>query len=80
MSTTTKIALALEIAERFMAESGYSHGLCLGAKKREPATSDHWEVEFAYDGLVDRSPTADPPSILLLVDLEREDVRPIDLM
>jgi hypothetical protein len=41
---------------------------------------DQWEVEFAYEGLADRSPTTDPSSIVLLVDLKTEEVTTVSLM
>jgi len=77
VSPTTKIASAVEITERNMKDHGYRHGPCLAAKILGLSTSDRWEVEFAYEGLTDRSPTSDPPSILLAVDLKDEDVTPI---
>ena len=80
MSTTTSIALAVEIAERFMSDQGYRHGPCLAAKTTGPESTAHWEVEFAYEGLVSRSATSGPPSIRLAVDLNREEVKPIELM
>lgn len=80
MNTTTKIDLAVETAEHFMAKEGYAHGPCLSASLRGNADNDCWQVEFAYEGLMDRSATSDPASIVLLVNLKRDDVRSIELM
>jgi len=80
MSTTTKIELAVEVAERFMSRNGYGHGICLGASVKQDAAAENWEVEFAYEGLMNRSPTSDPPSIVLLVNLKTEDVSTLELM
>ena len=80
MRTTTKIELAAETAERFLAKDGYGHGPCLSVRLRSESTDDKWEVEFAYKGLTDRSATTDPPSIVLLVDLKTENVSTVELM
>ena len=80
MSTTTKIELAAETAERFLAKDGYGHGPCLSVRLKSQSSDDKWEVEFAYEGLTDRSPTSDPPSMVLLVDLKTENVRTVELM
>jgi len=80
MSTITKIELAAEIAERSMAKDGYGHGPCLSVRLIGDSSTDKWEVEFAYEGLTDRSPTTDPCSIVLLVDLKTEDVTTLELM
>ncbi|MGB7328766.1 MAG: hypothetical protein WBD31_28065 [Rubripirellula sp.] len=79
MSTVTKIELAVELAERMMKERGYKHGTCLGAKL-EKGDEDLWHVEFAYEGMADRSQTTDPPSIVLAVKLASEEVQPVELM
>jgi hypothetical protein len=79
MSTITKIELAVELAERMMRNEGYGHGLCLGVKLQNGA-ADLWEVEFAYEGMSDRSKTTDPPSIVLAVDLKSEEVKTVELM
>jgi YD repeat-containing protein len=80
MSTTTMIELAVEAAERFMAKNGYASGTCLGARLTGESMAENWEVEFAYDGLEDRSQTTDPPSIVLLVNLKTEEVSTAELM
>ena len=80
MSTITKIELAAEIAERSMARDGYSHGPCLSVRLKGGASEDNWEVEFAYEGLTDRSTTTDPASIVLLVHLKTEEVTSVELM
>jgi hypothetical protein len=80
MSTTTKIETAVGVAERFMENNEYHHGPCLSASLKGESGSDEWEVEFAYEGLVDRSLTSDPPSILLMVNLKSEEVRTVELM
>ena len=80
MSTTTKIELAVEVAERSMAKDGYGHGPCLSVRLLGDSSNDKWEVEFAYEGLMDRSPTTDPSSIVLLVDLKTEKVTTVELM
>jgi len=80
MSTITKIELAAEIAERSMANDGYGHGPCLSVRLVGDSSKDKWEVEFAYEGLTDRSPTTDPSSIVLLVDLKSEEVTTVSLM
>jgi len=80
MSTITKIELAAEIAERSMAKDGYGHGPHLCVRLVGDSSKDKWEVEFAYEGLADRSPTTDPCSIVLLVDLKTEEVTTISLM
>ncbi len=79
MSTITKIEMAVELAERMMRERGYGHGPCLGATLQK-GSSDKWEIEFAYEGLADRSETTDPPSMLLSVDLQTEEVKTLELM
>ncbi|QDU86891.1 hypothetical protein Pla175_02450 [Pirellulimonas nuda] len=79
MATTAKIALAVEIAERSVAENGYRHGPCIAARM-VGATTDRWEVELAYDGCTGRSATTDPPSIVLKVDLDTEQVTSVELM
>ena len=80
MSTITKIELAVEIAERSMANDRYSHGPCLSVRLVGDSPKDKWEVEFAYEGLADRSPTTDPSSIILLVDLKTGEVTTVSLM
>lgn len=80
MSTITKIEDAVEAAERFMATNRYGHGQCLSVRLKGDSSEDHWEVEFAYEGLADRSPTSDPPSIVLLVDLKSDEVSTVELM
>ena len=80
MSTTTRIELAAETAEDFMAKEGYCHGPCLSVRLLGTSIDDKWEVEFAYEGLTDRSATTDPPSIVLLVDLKSEQVKSLELM
>jgi hypothetical protein len=79
MSTTTKIELAVELAERMMRTQGYGHGVCLGASLQKGET-DIWCIEFAYEGLDGRSETTDPPSIVLSVNLSSEEVRSVELM
>ncbi len=80
MSTITKIELAVEIAEKAMENDGYGHGPCLSVRLVGDSSKDKWEVEFAYKGLADRSPTTDPSSIVLLVDLKTEEVTTVSLM
>ncbi len=80
MSTITKIEMAVEIAERSVTNDGYGHGPCLSVRLVGDSSKDKWEVEFAYEGLADRSPTTDPSSILLLVDLKTEEVTTVSLM
>ena len=80
MSTITKIELAVEIAERSIANDGYGHGQCLSVRLVGDSSQDKWEVEFAYEGLADRRPTTDPSSIVLLVDLKTEEVTTVSLM
>ena len=80
MSTTATIELAVDVAERFMAKNGYAHGPCLGAGLKGESLAENWEVEFACDGLKDRSKTSDPASIILLVDLRTEEVSTVELM
>ena len=74
------IELAVEVAERSMAKDGYGHGPCLSVRLMGDSSNDKWEVEFAYEGLTDRSPTTDPGSIVLLVDLKTEEVTTVELM
>jgi hypothetical protein len=80
MSTTTKIETAVDVAEQFLDTNGYGHGPCLAAILKGDSTSDNWEVEFAYEGLIDRSPTTDPPSIVLNVNLKTAEVKTLELM
>lgn len=80
MSAITKIELAVEVAERSMVKDGYGYGPCLSARLVGDSTKDRWEVEFAYEGLTDRSPTTDPSSIVLLVDLKTKEVSTVELM
>lgn len=79
MSTITKIELAVELAERMMRDRGYGHGPCLGACLQK-GSSGKWEIEFAYEGMSDRSETTDPPSIILSVELSSEEVNAVELM
>lgn len=60
MGTITKIELAVEIAERSMANDGYGHGPCLSVRLVGDSSKDKWEVEFAYEGLADRRPDHRP--------------------
>ena len=71
---------SISIAERSLRRDGYGHGPCLGATLREYASTEKWEVEFAYEGMEIRSKTTDPPSIVLLVDLSSEEVQSVELM
>ena len=80
MSTTTRIEAAVDVAEQFMGKNGYVHGPCLSASLKSDVGPDEWEVEFAYEGLVDRSQTSDPPAIVLMVNLKTEEVRTVELM
>lgn len=80
MSTTTSIETAVDIAEQFMEKNEYRHGACLSASLKHESGSDDWEVEFAYEGLANRSQTSDPPSIILIVNLKTEEVRSFELM
>jgi hypothetical protein len=80
LSTITKIELAVEVAERSMVNDGYGHGPCLSVRLVGDASKDRWEVEFAYEGLTDRSQTTDPSSIVLLVDLKTAEVSTVNLM
>jgi|GEM_PF-992806 len=80
MSTITKIEQAVEFAGNFMAKDGYGHGPCISVRLKGDSNDDNWEVEFAYEGLTGRSPTTDPPSIVLLVSLKTEEVNPVELM
>ncbi|MEO8497434.1 MAG: hypothetical protein ABI614_20375 [Planctomycetota bacterium] len=80
MTTTTKIALAVELAERHMLDNGFRSGPCLGARTIGPSSAEIWEVEFAYEGLLERSPTTDPASIMLAVNLKDEEVTTEELM
>jgi hypothetical protein len=79
MSAITRIEMAIDLAERSMKDRGYCHGPCLSASLRR-GSSNEWEIEFAYEGKNDRSQTTDPPSIVLLVDLNLEMVKTIELM
>lgn len=60
---------ALEKSLTYMSKNGYQHGPCLGISSRGDIDGGRWSVEFAYAGLTERSPTTDPPSIVLLVDI-----------
>ncbi len=80
MTRTTKIALAVESAERHLTDNGYRHGPCLGARTVGPTSCDVWEVEFAYEGLLERSQTTDPASIVQAVHLKNEEVKSLKLM
>lgn len=80
MSTITTLELAVELAERSMRKEGYGHGPCLGARLRDDSLTTKWEVEFAYEGMENRSKTTDPASIMLLVDLVSEEVHCVELM
>ena len=79
MSTITRIEMALDLAERMMRKEGYGHGPFLGVTLQKGAT-DLWEVEFACEGMSDRSETTDPPSIVLTVDLNSEELKTVELM
>jgi hypothetical protein len=71
---------AIAKAEDYMATQGYKHGPCIGAECRSLQTQAIWNIEFAYEGLNSRSETTDPPSIVLVVNLDQNSVRSADWM
>lgn len=72
--------LAISKAEEYMATSGYKHGPCIGAECVSSQSQAIWNVEFAHEGLNTRSDTTDPPSIVLIVNLDQNTIRPADIM
>jgi hypothetical protein len=66
---------AIKLAEDFIAREGYRHGKCLGAEVRSNCEERTWEVEFAYEGLQERSQTTDPPSIVIAVDFKGQNLK-----
>ncbi len=71
---------AVATAVEFMSKNGYRHGSCINVVQSNIESDEQWEVELAYDGLHDRSPTSDPPSIKLDVNIRSGKVTPIELM
>jgi hypothetical protein len=71
---------AIELASAFMTKDGYQHGKCLSAEIAPRHESETWEVEFAYEGMEERSPTTDPPSIVIAVESESREARLATLM
>jgi len=71
---------AIMEAERFMTSGGHEHGKCLRAEVSPKYSSATWEIEFAYAGMDDRSPTTDPPSIVIIVDGNPANTRLASLM
>lgn len=71
---------AIKLAVDFLADDSYRHGKCLSAEIASGYEEETWEVEFAYEGLDERSETTDPPSIVIVVDLKGENVRLASLM
>ncbi len=71
---------AIQKAEEFIATSRHPQGPCIGVRCITPTTQTIWEVEFAHAGFTSRSETADPPSLILVVDLDRNSVRVDSLM
>ena len=67
---------AIEIAEAYITGAGYAHGPRICTE----LTKGNWRIEFAYEGLTERSPTTDPPSILLEVDRQTKLAKLVSLM
>ena len=72
--------VAILKAQEYMANQGYKHGPCIGAECKSPQSKAVWDVEFAHDGLHARSTTTDPPSIVLVVNLDLDSIRIADVM
>ncbi len=67
-------------AEEYMTNQGYKHGPCIGAECKRRSYKAVWDVEFAYDGLYARSTTTDPPSIVLVVNLDDDSIQIANIM
>ena len=79
MTNITNRDQAVSVAKAHRRKKGYREGAYLGAKQI-CSNENKWEVEFAHYGLTERSPTTDPESIRLEVDLTTKEVKSIDLM
>ena len=77
MSDSLKRYEAISIASQSMTDQGYKHGPCLDCHPIGNHESIYWEVEFAHDYTTTRSETADPPSIVLQVNLQTKVVKSI---
>lgn len=65
---------AIKRAEKFLTDEGHRYGICLGAEVKLNYPRETWEVEFAYEGMQERSHTTDPPSIVIAVNEHRVSV------
>lgn len=72
--------MAIAMAKEYMASQHYKHGPCIGAKCKSSRIPAMWDVEFAHEGLTSRSDTTDPTSIVLIVDLDQNSIRVVDIM
>lgn len=63
---------AVQIAMARMAAEGQPHGPCISVERRFP---DSWQVDLAWNGYEGHSPTTDPSSLTLFVDIASGAVR-----
>jgi len=80
MNATTSEQLAISIAEQHLQSGGFCCGPCIGALSIGSTDTSLWEIEFAHVGLTSRSPTTDPESMRVQVNLTTKEARSIDLM
>ena len=71
---------AIELASAFIINEGNRHGRCLSAQIVSHYKNETWEVEFAYDGMEERSPTTDPPSLIIAVESSSRKANLVTLM
>jgi hypothetical protein len=71
---------AIKLAVDFLGHDRHRHGKCLSAEIASGYDEPTWEIEFAYEGLNERSETTDPPSIVIAVDFNGNNVRLATLM
>lgn len=71
---------AIKLAADFLGDNCHRHGGCLSADIASTYDEPTWEIEFAYEGMNERSETTDPPSIVIAVDFKGNNVRLATLM
>jgi hypothetical protein len=71
---------AILAAEEYMKLRNCGFGPCIAVVCKSTNEKQVWELEFAYEGMQTRSDTADPPCILLKVDMTGSSVSAVELM